>query len=1262
MNVFEFRDALIKDYSDYIKSFIKIGDPAISAHVEKELEAGLLWPEPLIQLNPFFKSGAPIDQLVEEGLLHPACSSIFRMKKEDGVGKQIPLHQHQSEAIRAAHGGHNYILTTGTGSGKSLAYIIPIVDHILRTGSGRGVQAIIVYPMNALANSQYGELEKFLRAESPGGRKPARFEKYTGQESEEEKQRIITDPPDILLTNYVMLELLLTRPHEAKLIRAARGLKFLVLDELHTYRGRQGADVSLLVRRVRDRLDAPDLQHVGTSATLAGGGSYDAQRKEVAGAASRIFGATVRPEHVIGETLKRITSPPDFSDPDIRKELARRIAAGDVEPSTRYGEFIADPLSAWVESSFGVTREKGGDRLIRRVPMPIAGERGAAAKLSRDVGADREDCAHAIMRNLLGGRRCEPDPETGARVFAFRLHQFISKGDAVYASLEPRARGHITVQGQTYTPGDRNRLLFPMAFCRECGQEYYCVTKTRDPDAGVEYFTPRDFMEKEAGDEETLGFLYANETNPWPGEADKILKRAPGDWIEEFKGGRRIRKSRRKNLPQSFHVKPDGRIDPAGAPCEFIRSPFQFCLHCGVSYSYRGSDYARLSSLGAGGRSSATTILALAAVRRLEKEAGLEKEAKKLLSFTDNRQDASLQAGHFNDFLEVGLLRAGLYKAAKNAGERGLRYDEVVQEVFDALRLPKALYAKDPDVRYHLEQETDRALRNVLDYRIYRDLKRGWRINLPNLEQCGLLVIEYASLSELCENHADWADCHPALAEAPPGVREKISRTLLDFMRRELAIKVGCLSPEKQERIQRQSWQRLVSPWAIDEDETMEHAAVLYARPKRKKGDYGGDLFLSPRGKFGRYLARPGAFEGRGGPRNVAEREILITQLLQTLQKAGLVEVVRAAKKEEDAPGWQLPASAILWKAGSGKAGFHDPLTSPDAPAAGVGTNRFFIAYYTGVAADAAGVRGREHTAQVPYETREQREKDFGSGDLPVLFCSPTMELGVDIKDLCAVNLRNIPPTPANYAQRSGRAGRGGEPALVYSYCAAGNSHDQYFFKRPGRMVAGAVLPPRLDLANEDLVRAHVHAIWLAETGQSLGKSLKSILDLSGDEPSLEILDEVADSIGNVHARQRARARAINVLESLKEELGRADWWSDHWLDGVIRQVERAFDAACDRWRGQYRAAHSQARVQGQIIRDASRSRRDTRRADNLRRDAEAQLHLLRDEASNALHSDYYSYRYFASEGFLPGYNFPRLPLTAFIPGRRGKTGREEFL
>ncbi|MBF7081694.1 DEAD/DEAH box helicase [Desulfallas sp. Bu1-1] len=202
MNVFELNRRLIHDYSSYIRSFIQIRDKRIHDYTEKCLNDGLLWPEPLIQLNPSFEPGEWVDELVNNGTLHQECSKIFRSNKDlDGIGQPLRLHRHQVDAIKAARSGKNYVLTTGTGSGKSLAYIIPIVNYILQHGSGRGIQAIVIYPMNALANSQYGELEKFLCYGYPEGQYPVTFEKYTGQESEEEKQRIIENPPDILLTN-----------------------------------------------------------------------------------------------------------------------------------------------------------------------------------------------------------------------------------------------------------------------------------------------------------------------------------------------------------------------------------------------------------------------------------------------------------------------------------------------------------------------------------------------------------------------------------------------------------------------------------------------------------------------------------------------------------------------------------------------------------------------------------------------------------------------------------------------------------------------------------------------------------------------------------------------------------------------------------------------------------------------------------------------------------------------------------------------------
>ena len=134
--------------------------------------------------------------------------------------------------------------------------------------------------------------------------------------------------------------------------------------------------------------------------------------------------------------------------------------------------------------------------------------------------------------------------------------------------------------------------------------------------------------------------------------------------------------------------------------------------------------------------------------------------------------------------------------------------------------------------------------------------------------------------------------------------------------------------------------------------------------------------------------------------------------------------------------------------------------------------NRYFVECYRRFVDLKCVLEAREHTAQVTSEDRQERETRFREGELPLLFCSPTMELGVDIAQLNLVNLRNVPPTPANYAQRSGRAGRSGQPALVFTYCAGRSPHDQYFYREPTRMVAGAVAPPRIDLRNRDLIRS----------------------------------------------------------------------------------------------------------------------------------------------------------------------------------------------
>ncbi len=1267
MQVFDLRDRLIDDYRAYTRSFMQIRDPGIRRKVEAELDDGLLWPAPLIQLNPAFEPGSRVEELVGEGVLHSGCAEVFRLGKDGSQDSVRPLrlHRHQEEAIRTSRGGDNYVLTTGTGSGKSLAYIVPIVDHVLRHGSGRGIQAIVVYPMNALANSQHNELAKFLCHGFPDGKGPVRFAKYTGQEDDEERRRIAAQPPDILLTNYVMLELILTRTQEQDLIRAAQGLRFLVLDELHTYRGRQGADVAMLIRRVREILHANRLQCVGTSATLAGAGDYDSQRQQVAEVASLIFGSDVKPGNVIGETLQRATPSKDPQDPQYVESLRQRLLQGPEVPATTVESFLQDPLSIWIESTFGLAQEPGTGRLVRARPRSLMGDEGAARALSDLTGVDQHLCEQALQNALLAGYRFQ-NPQTGYPVFAFRLHQFISRGDTVYASPEPEDSREITLERQQFVPGsDRRKVLLPLAFCRECGQEYYAVWEDEDRQSGKRVFEPRDLYDRQDPQGRPGAFLFISTRNPWPRDAAEVNERLPDDWLEERRDALVVRRARRDDLPREIRIGPDGRESPQGIDAAVLPAPFRFCLNCGVSYDARNrSDFGKLTSLGSEGRSTATTILSLSSIRHLRQQDTLRKQARKLLSFTDNRQDASLQAGHLNDFVEIGLLRSGLYRAVHNAGQDGLRHDELPQKVFDALQLPFADYASDPDVKFMAKNETERALRNVLGYRLYRDLQRGWRVTSPNLEQCGLLTIDYMSLDELCRAQDEWSGLHAVLAMATPEIRQRVAKVLLDHMRRELAIKADYLRHDFQERLRQQSSQRLIPPWGIDENEKMLEAPILLPRP-RGEHDYRGYIYLSPRGGFGQYLNRRTTFpDWSGGRLSLQDLDQVIAELLEKLRIAGIVEVVAEPRSDEDKPGYQLVADAMIWRASDGMRSFHDPIRVPNAPEEGGRPNSFFVDFYQATAVDLRGIQAHEHTAQVPVDQRQQREEDFREARLPILYCSPTMELGVDIAQLNVVNMRNIPPTPANYAQRSGRAGRSGQPALVFTYCTTGSPHDQYFFRRPDRMVSGAVSPPRLDLANEDLLRAHVQAIWLAESGLRLGKTLSDVLDLSGETPSLELIDSVKDALDNIGARQKARAIAANVLATIADGLADIGWYSDGWLDEVVSSLPLEFNRACERWRSMYRAARAQLDMQHRISTDASRPAEDRAKARKQRQQAESQLDLLL-KSEGVMQSDFYSYRYFASEGFLPGYNFPRLPISAYLPGRRTRDGflsRPRFL
>ena len=1337
MDVFDLRGRLVSDYRDYIRSFIKIRDPRVSEFVDNVLDAEGFWPEPLLQLNPTFSPGGTIDDLIAEGVLHEECSRIFRIGKSDADhrGKPLYLHRHQREAILKVAERRSCVLTTGTGSGKSLAYIVPIVDHVLRSGSGRGVQAIVVYPMNALANSQDEELGKFIDKGYAEGRSPVRFARYTGQERGDAREAIRSEPPDILLTNYMMLELLLTRSEDRELVRAAQGLKFLVFDELHTYRGRQGADIAMLIRRCRHAFgngvaSGDGAVCIGTSATMASGGSSEEQRREVAKVSQALFGVDFTSEQVIGETLERATPEIDTADPAVRDAIRAAIVS-DEEPPSDYESFRARPLASWIESTFGVREEADTGKLLRQTPRRLGGdveavgsghgepggarqpsaalelaalvgtapqrsasESGAGAPSSlTDAGpadAGPQRCAQVLRRWLLKGSGLRRNESSRFSLFAFRLHQFLTRGDTVWASLEPEAHRHLEIAKKAAKPGEPEKPLFPLVFCRHCGTAYYRV-RVAAPAAdahGRATLLPREDRRQDDDDGSHDAYLHLSEQAPWPRAAGPALLARLPDALKETtaQGMERIRPNARKDVPEPVFVDSAGRIVPEGegVPAALIHGNFLFCLEpsCGVTYTRsQRSERFKLATLGVDNRSTATTILAVRSLIELQHDRSLVPEARKLLSFTDNRQDASLQAGHFNDFVQVALLRSALYRACEAAGKAGLRHGDLSRHVFDAMNPRFEDYAADPEVRGPAQQSTRDAMRRVLEYFLYRDLERGWRVTAPNLEDCALLRFEYEGLdgedgllgeTELWESgfyvqegrgSRRFVEAPAALRLAPADTREEIIRTLLDVLRRALAVKVDVLDPRKQHDLAEQTKPRLLegTVWYLDDERELTGSAIAWPRP-RTKGERGG-FFVSSYGSYGQYARRtlvPHLAPGQSLRR--AETGELIRFLFLALKRYGIVEQVRTGREGDD-PGYQLNADALRWLPGDGENRPPDRTRLLEEGGLPAEVNRYFVECYRRFV-DLRGVlEAREHTAQVMPEDRLEREERFREGDLPLLFCSPTMELGVDIAQLNLVNLRNVPPTPANYAQRSGRAGRGGQPALVFTYCAGRSPHDQYFYREPARMVAGTVAPPRIDLRNRDLVRSHVHAIWMEGARPDLGRTLTTVLDLesgNGRRP-LPVKGALGDELRNPVHRGTARARADAVIAEIRPELEETAWFHDRWVDEVLDRIERSFDSACDRWRGLYRAAVRQREIHHAVIGDHSRPETERNHSRRLRAQAESQIRLFT-EAEGVYEGDFYSYRYFATEGFLPGYNFPRLPISAYVPGRRRRRGRDEFI
>jgi len=1237
MSVFDLHTDLVLDYQSYVQSFLSIADDRIRQFVEtKLLQENVFWPAALLQLNPSYQLAQSIDDLAAAGTLMRTTANIFRTSS----GSPIQLYQHQYEAIACAARKQSYVVTSGTGSGKSLTYFIPIFDTILRhDAQARKVWAIVIYPMNALVNSQCESLVELgqMYKTRTGQPLPVRFEKYTGQEDEATRKRIQEQPPHILLTNFMMLEMMLLRPQESAFVNEPTScLQFLVLDEMHMYRGRQGADVAMLMRRLKERCGNPDLLYIGTSATMVADRSATGleRRAAVATFASKLFGTVISETNVIEEKLVPSSTFPGTPTPD---ELRTSLESPLPESAT---DLLKTPLAYWVETTVGIERDSEGI-FRRKMPQTLT---YMASKLSEVTAVPAGVCEKRLRELFLVGSRTKLAGDTPA--FAFKLHQFISQGRAVYATIEGRATRFLTLDGQYYAPPSPEgfqRPLYPLLFCRLCGQEYYRVSYDESQNV-MRPWTETAF--EESNQDGRRGYLMLPSSEPFDWSNEDL----PPEWLE---ANGKVRQNYRNRVPRPLHVQPDGTVlqQPTQHSVRvfFQDSPFLICQSCGEYYTLRDRDFRKLTGLSNEGRSSATTILSVSALEHADK-AGISGAARKLLSFTDNRQDASLQAGHFNDFVLVCLLRAAIYDALKRCGE--LRHHNIAEETGKSLRLKLSDIAQNPqlDPASALAETTRKAFRDLLEYRIYEDLRRAWRVVHPNLEQCGLLRIEYDGLEACAKRNDIWADL-PEIAALTPQERIDLLTPLLDFARKKLAIHAASLREVNQQQLRQRVNQVINERWCFDDSEERLRSAERLILPDQPAGRLSG-ISLSARSLVGRYLRRKLAIE---------HYEDFICKLVTVLVNQGLLR----CDSERGVKFVQLESAVLVWKEGTGDPPSPDPIYSRrvvnDILKIPQTANKYFREMYQLRARYLSDVEGLEHTAQIKYENRKERERRFRDGDLKVLFCSPTMELGIDISDLQLVHLRNVPPSPANYAQRSGRAGRKGDPALIVTYCSALSGHDQYFFRRREEIVAGFVRPPRIDLSNEDLIRAHIHAVWFAKVNLRIERSIEELVDLQREE--LPLKDNVKAQIQLSEVRlAECIAEGRRVLELCSADLTDAAWFRSDWLEDTVRDAALAFDRSFDRWRQLFQAATKQL-LDGQQQEVTTLDPKVQAEARQKVEEAKRQRNLLMNIGTVQQESDFYPYRYLASEGFLPGYNFPRLPIRAYIPREDGEfISRARFL
>ena len=1254
MNIFDFDEQLVKSYSDFSKSFTLIDSDKIKSFLDSERSK--YTPSALIQINPNYKQNLneDVQSLVNKDILHPKCRRIFATDSNE----PLKLYQHQVESISLAKAQKSYVVTTGTGSGKSLCFFIPIVDRILREKANdlnRKTRAIIVYPMNALANSQFEEIRKFT-SHLPDEIKVSR---YTGQESKQERDDIKDNPPDILLTNYVMLDYLLMRSDDKKVINNAKDLNFLVLDELHTYRGRSGADVSLLIRRLRSQLtNSENLICIGTSATMSSEGSIIDQQKTVARVASTIFGVQIEYSQVVKETLQRVTSE-NLNKNNIKETLRNEIKTlllGKDLQINNFEEFQNCSLAVWLELTLSIST-KPGEESTRAVPQDI---RSIARELNSflDNEFDESDLSKVLKDFLIRfGEDSKIKTPQNRNPFAFKLHQFLSGPEKLSMSLEKNQQMSLDGQMSVKDKDDENSIIpmYRTYFCPECGQEYHPVLRI-----GTTYF-PVEIDDISNDEEHEYGYI-CKKTNSQTYRGEEDL---PQSWFDYKKQKLKIKQSRKKRIPETITLNKHGRDLPnSGDPFYwFLRGKFRFCVNCCKELSNKSLERNALIGLSGEGRSSVSTILCLNQLRQLD---DLKQECK-ILGFSDNRQDAALQAGHFNDYVSHLILRVGLLNVLEQNKDKEFSLEELTDSIFRAFHFDSgktsdiAKFSRNPYIKNFNLLHAQEVVRNIISLNLLKELKSSNMYNRPSIDKLELAEIKYENLEKVCNYSKIYLNFSNNLLNLlSPQELFEVLKLVLDTLRNNLCIKSPFFDENKKNSLYSNNIE-LTEKFQLDENESF-YSLGKYAVVGTTEDRYNenkGLVSISDRNSLGKKIIEKLSIFNSTKYEVVKlkseDKLDLIANLLNCMATSGLL--IEEQSKKISKKLYTISDRTIKWK-----------YKTPSNNALYGYFKKFYLkeAQKLSLGSDMFGIEAQEHTAQLSNEDRLDLERRFRANEndfkewnedsrkgyfkkLPLLFCSPTMELGIDISNLNFVFLRNVPPTPANYVQRAGRAGRSGQQSLTTTYCTSLSPHDQWYFRRPNEMVQGRVNAPKLDIKNQTMVENHIHSIFVSCISDFIKDNVADNCDLNNDAYPLN--DDIKSAIYNVELLKRAKKLATEFISEL--DLSDCQWFNAAYVDKVIQESPIKLDRAFDFWRSLLKACVSEKDVALKNSNNIANTKEQNRHYERIIQECSIQISLLKGESSTKKNNDFYTYRYLANQGFLPGFNFPTMPLVAWLKDKK---------